>query len=186
MELGMKRFVSGLLSCVLALSALLTIASTVNAQQPAAPQRIAFINSQAVLKAAPGFAAAESLFTRDVEGFRSEATKLQATLDSAAAAFNRDAVLLSPTVRETRRKELETQQTQLEARVQELQQRGVARERELLEPITTRIQTVIDGVRAEGNYSMIFDVAVLGSGVVSADRGLDLTETVIRRLQAGR
>jgi hypothetical protein len=33
---------------------------------------------------------------------------------------------------------------------------------------------------------MIFDVAVLGSGIVSADRTLDLTETIIRRLQAGR
>jgi outer membrane protein len=184
----MRRFVSGSLLCLLATVAAVTFTPTAGSAQqtPPATSRIAFINSQAVLKAAPGFAQAESLFTRDVEGFRAEATRLQATLDSAAAAFNRDGVLLSPSAREAKRKELETQQQQMETRVAELQQRGVARERELLDPITTRIQTVIDGLRAEGNYSMIFDVSVLGSGIVSADRSLDLTETVIRRLQAGR
>jgi outer membrane protein len=183
----MKRFLSSSLWCVLAALAAVTFtAATASAQTPAGPSRVAFINSQAVLKAAPGFAQAESLFTRDVQGFQTEAARLQATLDSAAAAFNRDAVLLSPSAREAKRKELETQQQQLDQRVQELRDRGLARERELLEPITTRIQTVIEGLRAEGNYAMIFDVAELRNGIVSADRSLDLTETVIRRLQAGR
>ena len=184
----MRRFLSSSLCCLLAVLAAVTFTPANGAAQqtPPATARIAFINSQMVLKAAPGFAQAESLFTKDVEGFRAEATRLQATLDSAAAAFNRDGVLLSPSAREAKRKELETQQTAMEQRVSELQQRGVQRERELLDPITTRIQTVIDGIRAEGNYSMIFDVSVLGSGIVSADRSLDLTDTVIRRLQAGR
>ena len=184
----MRKFVSSSLPWLLAvLVAGVLTSSPAAAQQPSTgPQRFAFINSQAVLKAAPGFAQAESTFTREVEGYRAEASRLQATLDSAAAAFNRDAVMLSPSARETKRKELETQQQALETRVKELQDRGVARERELLDPITSRIQTVIDGVRAEGNYSMIFDIAVLGSGIVSADRSLDLTDTVIRRLQAGR
>ncbi len=184
----MKRFLSGSLTCAFVLLAAGLLFPTRGAAQQTPPTatRIAFINSQAVLKAAPGFAQAESLFTREVEGYRAEATRLQTTLDSAAAAFNRDGVLLSPSAREAKRKELETQQQQLEARVAELQQKGVQRERELLDPITNRIQTVIDGVRAEGNYHMIFDIAVLGSGIVSADRSLDLTETVVRRLQAGR
>ena len=184
----MRRFLSSSLCCLVAVLVAVTFTPANGAAQqtPPATTRIAFINSQMVLKAAPGFAQAESLFTKDVEGYRAEATRLQATLDSAAAAFNRDGVLLSPSAREAKRKELETQQQSMEQRVTELQQLGVQRERELLNPITTRIQTVIDGLRAEGNYSMIFDVSVLGSGIVSADRALDLTDTVIRRLQAGR
>jgi outer membrane protein len=181
----MKRFLSGSV-LVLLVGAMSVMAPQASAQQTSAAQKIAFINSQLILKQAPGFAAAESTFNREVEGFRSEATKLQGTLDSAAAAFNRDAVLLSPSARESKRKELETQQTALETRMNELRDRSVQREKELLDPITSRVQTVIDGVRAEGNYSMIFDLAVLGSGVVSADRSLDLTDTVIRRLQATR
>lgn len=153
------------------------------AQQQAAP-KIAFVNTQVILRQTPGFAAAESLFTRDVETYRTEAARLQATLDSAAAAFNRESVLLSPTAREAKRKELENQQTQLESRMEELRDRANSRQEELLNPITQRIQTVIDGIRAEGNYAMIFDIATLGSGIISADRSLDLTQTVIQRLQA--
>ncbi len=182
----MKRPLSG--SILLLLVAVMAMTATkASAQQPTnAAQKIAFINSQVILKQAPGFAAAESTFNHEVEGFRSEATRLQGTMDSSAAAFNRDAVLLSPSAREAKRKELETQQTALETRMSELRDRSVAREKELLDPITSRVQTVIDGVRAEGNYSMIFDLAVLGSGVVSADRSLDLTDTVIKRLQTTR
>jgi outer membrane protein len=183
MELRMKKLVPGALLIVLI--GLVSVTAGLSAQQPAT-QKFAFVNSQLVLKQAPGFAQAESTFTKEVETYRSQAAQLQSTLDSAAAGFNRDAVLLSPSAREAKRKELETQQTQLEAQMNDLRDRATKRESELLDPITSRIQTVIDGLRAEGNYSMIFDIAVLGSGIISADRSLDLTDTVIRRLQSGR
>ena len=170
--------------------ALLAVLTVVAGGQPAQAQqsgsKIAFVNTQLILKETPGFAQAESLFTREVEAFRAEAARLQATLDSAAAAFTRDQVLLSPSAREAKRKELETQQQQLEGRMTELRDRANQRQDELLNPITVRIQTVIDGIRAEGNYAMIFDIATLGSGVISADRSLDLSQTVIQRLQASR
>lgn len=148
--------------------------------------KIGFVNTQVILKETPGFAQAESTFTKEVEGYRAEAARLQSTLDSAAAAFQRDGVMLSPSAREAKRKELETQQQQLEAQMNTLRDRANTRQEELLNPITQRIQTVIDGLRAEGNYAMIFDIATLGSGIISADRSLDLTQTVIQRLKAAR
>lgn len=178
----MHKFVSGMLAVTLIGGA--GMARPLAAQQGS--QRFGFVNSQLILKQTPGFAQAESTFTQEVEAFRTEVAKLQATLDSASAAFNRDAVLLSPTAREAKRKELETQQSTLEARIQELRDKASQRETELLDPITTRIQQVIDGLRAEGNYAMIFDIAVLQNGIISADKALDLTATVIQRLQANR
>ncbi len=151
------------------------------AQQGAA--KIAYVNTQLILKQTPGFAQAESTFKKEVEGYRAEVQQLQSKLDSAAAAFDRDAVLLSPSARESKRKELQDQQTSLESRMQELRDRASQREQELLDPIQARISTVINGIRAEGNYSMIFDIAVLGNGVLAADKSLDLTDTVIKRLQ---
>ena len=44
-----------------------------------------------------------------------------------------------------------------------------------------RITAVIEEIRAEGSYSMIFDVAA--PGIISADPALDLTAEVVRRLQ---
>jgi outer membrane protein len=175
----MKKLVSVALLAVLAV-----VAGGQRAQAQQTGSKIAFVNTQLILKETPGFAQAESTFTREVDGYRAQAARLQSTLDSAASAFTRDQVLLSPSAREAKRKELETQQQQLEAQMNDLRDKANQRQDELLNPITARIQTVIDGLRAEGNYAMIFDIATLGSGVISADRTLDLTQTVIQRLQA--
>ena len=59
-------------------------------------------------------------------------------------------VMLSPTQRAAKRKDLEGQQQKLEQRTQELQQRAATRERELLEPIQSKVNSVIEGVRAVG------------------------------------
>lgn len=152
------------------------------AQQQA--QKVGFINMQVVLRQTPGYAAAESTYTREAEGFRQEVQRLQAELDSAASQFERDAVLLSPTARESRREQLQAQQDSLEIRFNTIRERAAQRERELLDPIQQRVNTVVEGLRAEGNFAMIFDVSSAASTIVAADRTLDLTERVVERLQA--
>ena len=62
----------------------------------------------------------------------------------------------------------------------------LGRQRELLEPIQSRVTAVIEGIRAEGNFAIIFDITAPGSGIVTADKSLDLTDRVIARLQAGK
>lgn len=154
-----------------------------SAQQSGA--KIGFINSRLVLAAAPGYAKAESLYTGEVASYRLEVQKMQATLDSSVQAFQQSSVVLSPTARTAKQKELEAQQQRLEARMQELQDKAVQRERDLLEPIQQRVTSVVEGVRAAGGYAMIFDVGIQNSGIVAADRSLDLTQRVIDQLKAG-
>jgi outer membrane protein len=195
----MKRVVSAIWSAVVTLL-LVAMATPAAAQQrqgaakpPAKPapaanaeaQKLAFVNTRQVLQQTPGYAAAESTFTREMATYRTEVTKLQTTLDSAAQDFDQQSVVLSPTQRAAKRKELEGQQQKLEARMQELQQKADTRQRELLEPINQRVSTIIEGIRAEGNYSFIFDVSAPGSVIITADRALDLTPRVIERLKAG-
>jgi outer membrane protein len=147
--------------------------------------KVVYVNTQAILKSTPGYAAAESTFSREVETYRAEVQKLQATLDSAASDFEQKSVMLSPTQREARRKELTGQQQKLEQRTQELQQKAATRERQLLEPIQSKVNSVIEGVRAAGNYAMIFDASAPNSGIVTADKSLDLTQRVIQQLKSG-
>ena len=179
----MHRFVGGLVAALLLGGA---VAATPAAAQQNTGVKIAFLNSRAVLEATPGYAKAESTYTREVEGYRQEVGKLQAQLDSAAAEFDQQSVMLSPTARANRRRELEAQRDRLEQRAAELNERRAQRERELLEPIQNRVSTVIDGIRAEGNYSMIFDIAASGGMIVSADKSLDITQRVIQRLQTSK
>lgn len=183
--------VAGVMSRGLGVLALaLLVASPVVAQKtPAKPAgtapgaRVAFVNAQKILQSTPGWTTAEQTFQKESEGYRTELQRLQATLDSAASDFEQQSVVLSPTQRQAKRQELEGKRQQLETRAQELQQKAGARQRELLEPLQNRVNAVIENVRGEGSYAMIFDVSAPGSGVVAADRTLDLTDKVIERLK---
>ncbi len=161
----------------------LGLAASATAQQPTGPIKIAYVNARLVLQSTPGYTEAESTFTRELQSYRNEILRLQSTLDSAAREFEQSSVVLSPTARDTKRQELVQQQQTLEQRTRDLQQRADARQRELLGPIEERVNTVIDGVRASGNYAIIFDVSADGAGIVSADRSLDLTERIIQQLK---
>jgi outer membrane protein len=147
--------------------------------------KIGYVNTQTILKQTPGYVKAESTFTKELETYRVEVQKLQATLDSAASDFDQQSVMLSPTQRAAKRKELQAQQQKLEQRTQELQQRAASRERELLDPIQSKVNSVIEGVRAAGNYAVIFDVSAPNNGIVTADKSIDLTQRVIQQLKAG-
>src|SRR5512145_1022197 len=81
--------------------------------------KIGFVNSRAILQAAPGYTKAESLYTAEVASYRVEVQRMQASFDSAAQAFEQSSVVLSPTARAAKRKELEGQQQTLERRMEE-------------------------------------------------------------------
>ena len=100
------------------------------------------------------------------------------------AAFDQQQLVLSPQAREEKVTELRALNDRVQARMQELQNQDLARSRELVAPLELRIQSVIDGIRAERNLSMIFDAANPNSAIISADPALDLTALVVSRLQA--
>ena len=170
----MKRVVVGVWA---GLAALVVAGSGSLAAQQAATPKLAYVNTQAILKQTPGYVKAESTFTKELATYRVEVQKLQASLDSAASDFDQQSVMLSPTQRAAKRKDLQAQQQKLEQRTQELQ--------ELLDPIQNKVNSVIEGVRAAGNYAMIFDVSAPNNGIVTADKTLDLTQRVIQQLKAG-
>lgn len=150
----------------------------------AAGTKIGFVNARRILQATPGWTQAEQTFSKDSDGYRAELQKLQASLDSAAQDFEQQSVVMSPTQRQAKRTELETKRQGLEQRAQELQQKAAQREQELLAPLQQKVNAAIEAVRAEGGFSMVFDVSSPNSGIVAADRSLELTDKVIDRLKA--
>ena len=153
---------------------------TARAQQQA---QIAYLNSEVILRQTPGYAAAESTFTSEMRAFQQEVENLQARLDSVVRDYDQQQIVLSPTSRQEKVQEIRQMQQRFEQRSGELQQRAGERRAELVAPLEERIQSVIDGIRAERNLSVIFDVASPANNIISADRALDLTPTVIRRLR---
>ena len=144
--------------------------------------KVAFVDSRLILQQTPGYTAADSQFTRELSSWRNEVQRLQASLDSAARDFEQSSVILSPSARDAKRQDLIQQQSTLETRAADLESRAATRQRELLDPIEQRVNVAIEQVRASGNYAIIFDVGSPGSGIVAADRSLDLTQVVIDEL----
>jgi Skp family chaperone for outer membrane proteins len=170
---------------VLALGVALAAAvppATVHAQATAG--RVAYVAVQAVLQRTPGYSEASATWDTELQGFQREMTQIQARMDSATTAFEQQSVMLSASNRAAERKKLEDQGTALQATVNQLRQRMADRQRELLDPIEERVMAVIEGLRAEGNFAMVFDVSNQYNTVVAADKSLDLTPRAIERLTA--
>ncbi len=145
--------------------------------------RIGFVNSQLILRQLPGYAVAESTYNKELEGFQSEIQRLRLQFDSTMTAYQQSSVALSPAQRQAREAALRQQQQQLEQRSTQLRQRADERQRELVSPLEERVKAVIEGLRAERNIALIFDVAAPGGGIISADQTLDLTSVVVQRLK---
>lgn len=146
-------------------------------------QKVGYINARAILLATPGYAQAESTYNRELAGFRGEVDRLQTSLDSAAADFEQKSVMLSATAKTAKRRELEQQRDRLEARATELRDKATQRESELLSPIHGRVNDAIEAIRAEGSYSIIFDVSANEGLIVAVDKSLELTQKVIDKLK---
>ncbi len=146
-------------------------------------QKVGYINARAILLATPGYAQAESTYNRELAGFRGEVDRLQNSLDSAAADFEQKSVMLSATAKTAKRRELEQQRDRLEARATELRDKATQRESELLSPIHGRVNDAIEAIRAEGSYSIIFDVSANEGLIVAVDKSLELTQKVIDKLK---
>jgi outer membrane protein len=147
--------------------------------------KLAFINSQMILAATPGRSEAESTFNRELAGYQAQVQTLQRQLDSAVAEYNRTSLVLSPSAKQQREQTIRDMEARTRQQVTDLQQRAQQREQELTAPIMQRVTAVIEGIRAEFNYSMIFDASAPNGALVSADRALDISPLVIQRLQAG-
>ena len=157
-------------------------ASAVAPAQAQAAQKFAFINSQAILAAAPGAQEAQAQFQKEMEAIRAQVTKLGDSLNLLQQAFQKEEVSLSPAVKETRLKALREKSDDYQGRVQKLNEQADQRQNELMSPILESVRKVLDDVRTEGGYSFIFDVAA-GSFIVSADKNLDITDRVVARMK---
>ena len=179
----MRRTVFLLVPAVCALLTLPARDLAAQGTSPCAKAGVAFVSSNQILASIPAYVAADSLVKKDVAAYQVELQKLKGSLDSASQVYAEKSTLLSATQKAAEMKKLQAQNDALNARVAELDGKVTARRNELLQPIELRVTDVLDGLRAELNCAMIFDVSN-GAGIASADKSLDLTQRIIDRLKA--
>jgi outer membrane protein len=173
---------------VFALATSLIVAGIARAQATQSgvqvPVKIGYINSALLLQQAPGRAEAEAQFDREVGTYRQQLSRMNDSLNTLMAAFDRDATKLDTAARAVRGKAIRDRETEYQNRARGLDSTMQARQAQLVKPIMERVQNVIEAIRAEDGYSMILDVGAGASVVVAADKRLDLTDRVLARLKS--
>ncbi|HJU90319.1 MAG TPA: OmpH family outer membrane protein [Gemmatimonadaceae bacterium] len=174
----MKSFVRATLLAL----ALHTLAMADASAQAGTP-KLAYINSQVILEQAPGRANVEAQFDKEMEGLRRQVKQMDDSLSQLLAAYQKAEATLSPAAKTARQKEITTKRDEYEKRAQLLQLQAQQRQRELVGPVMQQINQIIDAIRKEEGYSMIFDAGSTGGAIVAADTTLDITSKVIARLK---
>ncbi|HEY3133353.1 MAG TPA: OmpH family outer membrane protein [Gemmatimonadaceae bacterium] len=151
---------------------------------PATPTKIGYINSAVILQQAPGRAEAEAQFDREVGVYRQQIQRMDDSLKTLMAAFDREAPKLDSVTREARRTSIGQREVEYQTRARGLDSTMQARQAQLVKPIMERVQNVIEAIRAEDGYAVILDVGAQVSVVVAADKKLDLTDRVLARLKS--
>jgi outer membrane protein len=161
------------------------VAATTLSGQASAPQpvKIAFIRSQEVLAAAPGRAAADSAFNREVAAFNAAEKSWNDSITTILADYAKAESTMTVPARDARQKAIREKQADFQKRDQDMRQHVQQRQTELIQPIMDQVNKIINDIRAEDNYAMIFDAQAQGGGIVAADRNLDITDRVIARLR---
>ena len=158
-------------------------AGSLSAQAGGAP-KIGFINSQAILSQAPGRADAENRFKAEGAAAQAQLQRMSDSLQAMAVNFDKEAPRLDSATRVVRAKAIQDREKSYQDRARALDSTMQTRQAELIRPIMENLQKIIEQVRAEDGYAMIFDVASQTSVIVAADKSLDITEKVLAKVKA--
>jgi Skp family chaperone for outer membrane proteins len=160
---------------LLCVAAILGVAST-NLTAQAPETRIVFVNSQAAIAAHPAGEEATALEAQAREELGEIQSSLQELANRARAGQQLSA------------EEQERYQTLL-ATLQSVQQRYDAEIRTVAEPAVAAVDQAIRAIADANGYAIVLDAAVAGPRgtnlVVYAREGLDITDQVVERIQAG-
>ena len=168
----------------LALSLCVAIAGSARAQTAAATPKFGYVNSAQILAQAPGRAEAEAQFNTEVKAYQAQLQRMSDSLQALAADFDKAAPKLDSATREKQASSIRAKEADYQKRAQTLDQQMQNRQAELVRPLMQQLQQIIEQVRNEDHYAMIFDVGSQTSVIVAADKSLDITDKVLARLKA--
>ena len=147
------------------------------------PAKFAYVNPQALFENAPGRRQAESTFTKEAEAFRAELNRMSDALQTMIAAYQKAEPTLTAAQKEQRQRAIGFKEDSLRGRQQQLEQQASLRQNELMAPIMESVRKVLEDIRQEDGYAMIFSSEPGASPILAADKNLDITDRVVARLR---
>jgi len=171
---------------LLALCTLLLL--VVNVGVARAEQKIGVVDSQRIFNEYDKAREAENVFQEEMRDWATELEGMESDLIQLQEQLRTQALLLSKEKLDEMQRDLERQRQAYEGRRQEIldPQTGlaVARNEELVRPINEQVSTVVERLGAEGDYSIVLDIATVNAFYV--DDEIDLTDQILAALADGQ
>jgi outer membrane protein len=101
----------------------------------------------------------------------------------AVSDYQKTESKLTPAEKERKQRAITAKEDSLRARQQALEHQATQRQNELMAPIMESVRRVLEDIRAEDGYAMIFSSEPGASPILAADKNLDITERVVARLK---
>jgi outer membrane protein len=156
------------------------------AAAPAAAQefKLAYVDSDSIIKATPGVSEARASYEKTAEEWKTALETRRRELSGLYDEYQKQSAILSPEKRTEKQQAILQKEREMQEYFQQKfgpQGEAGAKERELLAPIYDRINRAIEEVRAAEGYALIFDIQA--GALAAGDPSLNVTDKVIARLQ---
>src|SRR5262245_18182456 len=135
------------------------LAVTATSAAAQAPSKIAYINSQKLIAEPPGAAEASTTIEREVNKHRADLALAEDSLKNMIQEFQKKQLAMSKDARDKEEASIRARQQSLQKRADDLEEQVQKRQGDLVKPIMDKINAVLDSMRKEGGYAVIFDVS---------------------------
>ena len=145
-----------------------------------AETKIITIRAAALVQASPMFKSGQESIKAEFEKRKNDLENEAKQLGEDAKKFQREADVMSSEARAKKEKELQTRKIDFDFNQRKFSEDFQARDRELSEKLTADIKRVVIEVAKEKGADLVLQDPVF------AAPGIDVTDDVIKRLQAGK
>jgi outer membrane protein len=171
---------SSVMAGVAQLATAVTLALAASAGAQAQEMKIGFVNSDRVLREAALAKAAQTRLESEFSKRQKEGEDAASKLKSAADKLDKDAPTLSEAERNRRQRELVDQDRELQRKRREFQEDLNQRRNEELATVVERANKVVKQIYDSEKYDLILQ----GDAVIFASQRVDITDKVIKSLNA--
>lgn len=159
----------------------LLLVGTARAQEP----RIAYVDSERLIREAPGYTEADETFNQTASVWRDSLEAKRQEIAELYEEYQKQQVVLSPEKKTEKQEEILRLEQEAQTYFQEKfgpEGQASQRQAELMQPIIERVNRAIEEVRRDEGYALIFDLN--DGALVAGDPALNITDRVIERMRS--
>lgn len=146
--------------------------------------KAAYIDMQKAIQSTKAGKDAKSSLEKEFNKKKEELKKKEGKLKQEADEFEKKRAVLSEKSRAEKQASLQKKMMEFQQELQKSQMNIQQKERELTQPILTKMQKVVDALAKKKGFSMVFEKS--GQGVMWAKADLDITDDVIKEFEKSK